>query len=901
MRSCSSGILGLALCAGSVLAAGAANAEVRTVSNAPVGIAAPEVAPTSNVVTARKQIGELNMGVVERATQSPEAAGPMRLATDLAYASTDAQGSALAQFITDVNRFGNRVLSPDCQPTSNCQSEGGTTANNMTAFRTAEDFVPAVSGSINQVCFQGIFFDLASEQACINQANNFNVNFFPIGANGAPDEGAVIDAFTTGVDATVTQFVTTDPLFAGRRIIRWEISLNRSVPVTAFECYALEIKHIPDGCSIFWEQSPQGNGRFFQVPSAGTFAPGTEGAGDFAVCFGIAIDLFAVDTCGFDCGFPPLNDECADAENDPSFALTVPGSVTADTLCATVSQAPAAPEYADGETPTQQPGVWYTLTATNSNPIEVTLSSGNVEPAFVVYCGGCEFLWPVTGAGQPDSATQGFTSISSVFTPNPGTQYLILVTSDLNRADDLVLDVVNVAGPGPDPVVCGPCELINSDLFDNANIIEENQEPCVDDGTGSVNNGCFEPVPTYIQVQDGDVVAGNIWSTPDFRDVDWFEISVPSAPAVVQLFVESQRDLIVQRIGPEFDNGQPPAAGCTGQFIRDENIARSCTPASLSFVATVPGTYYYRVLPSFFGGQPCGVANDYVAIVSVSDCQITPPGSAISDGEACGNNTVNPGCTGVAVGGTPGPSSPIAVGQTGFGSLYTFGTGSRDLDSWRFTATAAELDITVESEVPYIVILSDLSAGCFGPGLTFTGGACTTQTISIEGFSVGTEYELLITTAEFDGEGIFGDDNGAGFSCANGFNTYLISIGEPGAGGDACIGGAGVGWNNCSEQDAANCSANGGVPQGAGTSCPISNPCQADQTDPGFSGVADGVVNVSDLNFFLSEWANQTPRADITGPAFDGISDGVVNVSDLNFFLAAYISVQPGGSGTCAP
>ncbi|TVQ61455.1 MAG: hypothetical protein EA378_08770 [Phycisphaerales bacterium] len=873
-------------------------------SSAPVGIAAPDAVAQTSPVSARKQIGELNMQLVERAMSGEAPARPSRVMSDITFAGVDSEGTALSQFITDVNRFGTRVLSPDCQPTSNCQPEGGTTANNMTAFRTAEDFVPATNGSINEVCFQGIFFDLATEATCIAQTNNFIVNVFPIGANGAPDEANVLDSFTTGVDATVTQVVTTDPLFAGRQIIRWEISLSRSVPVTAFECYALEIKHIADGCSIFWEQSPQGNGRFFQTPEANQFQPGSEGTGDFAVCFGVAIDIFAADDCLVFCGFPPINDECTDAENDPSFALSVPDSVVADTLCATISQGPAAPEFADEVLPTTQPGVWYTLTATNNDPIELTLSSSSAEPAFVVYCGGCEFLWPVTGAGQPDNATQGFTTASTVFTPNVGTEYLILVTSDLNRADDLTLDVVNVAAPGPDPVVCGPCDLINSDLFDSANIIEENQEPCDDTGNGRVNGGCFQDGgPVHIQVQDGDVVAGNIWSTSEQRDSDWFEIDVPSAPAVVQFFVESQRDMIVERIGPSIDNGiELDAAGC-GQdlFIRDRNIARSCSPSSLSFVATVPGKYYYRVLPQIFGGQPCGTANDYVAVISVSDCEITPPGSAISDGEACGDNTVNPGCTGVAAGGTPGPSSPIAVGQTGFGSLYTFGTGSRDLDSWRFTATATDLDISVESEVPFIVILSDLSAGCFGPGLTFTGGACGQTTISIEGFDIGTEYEILITSAELDGEGIFGEQSGAGFTCANGFNTYLLSIAEPGAGGDACLGGIGSSWNQCTEQDAGDCSANGGVPQGAGTSCPVANPCQADQTGPAFDGIADGAVTTADLNFFLSEWTNLTPRADITGPAFDGIPDNVVTVADLNFFLAAFLSVQPGGSGTCAP
>ncbi len=66
--------------------------------------------------------------------------------------------------------------------------------------------------------------------------------------------------------------------------------------------------------------------------------------------------------------------------------------------------------------------------------------------------------------------------------------------------------------------------------------------------------------------------------------------------------------------------------------------------------------------------------------------------------------------------------------------------------------------------------------------------------------------------------------------------------------------------------------------------------CIADVTGPSMDGVPDCIINSSDLNYFMSEWANENPAADITGPELDGIPDGIVGVADLNYFLEAYIN-----------
>lgn len=65
--------------------------------------------------------------------------------------------------------------------------------------------------------------------------------------------------------------------------------------------------------------------------------------------------------------------------------------------------------------------------------------------------------------------------------------------------------------------------------------------------------------------------------------------------------------------------------------------------------------------------------------------------------------------------------------------------------------------------------------------------------------------------------------------------------------------------------------------------------CAADLTGPSLDGVPDGIVNTSDLNYYLSAWLAGMPVADMSGPALDGQPDGVVNTADLNYFLNLFL------------
>ena len=844
MRNCRTGILGLAICAGSILAAGAANADVRTQTGGQVDLTAVNAEKT-----AATKVGQN--------TVYPA----MRIEGETLYVDFG-DATEFSPFLVDPMRMINRQLSPNCQPAGNCQSEGGTTANNMSAFRTADDFVPTGT-TISSVCFQGIYLTVANFPICFPAGDTFNINFFPDTPGQAfPDESAPNASFrTTGIGGTaVTNKVTTGATFAGREVVQWTITLGTPVTVTAGDCWWLEIKHEPTpGCSVFWEQSPQGNGQFIQTPAANPFAPGQNGTGDMAVCFGTGINIVAADNCLFFCGFPPLNDECLDAENDPTFALSIPDSVVSDTVCGSVVDfAPAPPEYGEGILPTTQPGVWYTLTPATSDPIELTLSSATAEPALVVYCGGCEFLWPITGAGEPDNATQGFTSVSVTFTPNAGTEYLILVTSDLNSATDLTLDVV-LAGSGPDPIVCGPCDLINQDLYDNANIIEATgvgttAEPCDDTGNTRVNEGCSLTPAAFIQAGDGDVIAGTTWSTDTSRDIDWIEVDVPSAPAVVQVVLEGRRAMFLNRLwndGLDYAGNVIDCGAPIFRYLAESRISQPCAPVSVSIAVANPGKYYFQMGPAQFGGQPCGVANEYVAAVLVSSCTITPPSGAVLENEACGVTTVNPGCSGVAVGGTPGPSTAISVGQTGSGEIFA-NAGTRDLDSWQFVATATDLDIIVEAEFPWLMIVQDLTPGCFaGDGFTTTGFPCSPTTVSATGFVVGNTYEVILTIAEFDGEGIFSQN----FSCLTGLTAYNLTISD-----------------------------------GA-----VAEPCEEfDITDSSLApNSPDGQINAFDLSLYINLWLAGDPAADLTDASLQPNSpDGLVNAFDLSYYVNGWLAFQ---------
>ena len=68
--------------------------------------------------------------------------------------------------------------------------------------------------------------------------------------------------------------------------------------------------------------------------------------------------------------------------------------------------------------------------------------------------------------------------------------------------------------------------------------------------------------------------------------------------------------------------------------------------------------------------------------------------------------------------------------------------------------------------------------------------------------------------------------------------------------------------------------------------CSIADVTTTGQT----SGIADGIVDLSDFSYYLSLWANSEPSADITasGICIAGIPDGGVDLSDFSCYLSEW-------------
>jgi len=75
--------------------------------------------------------------------------------------------------------------------------------------------------------------------------------------------------------------------------------------------------------------------------------------------------------------------------------------------------------------------------------------------------------------------------------------------------------------------------------------------------------------------------------------------------------------------------------------------------------------------------------------------------------------------------------------------------------------------------------------------------------------------------------------------------------------------------------------------------CPIqTQPCPADLTGPALDGQPDGLVDASDLDFYIARWLSNDPAADLTGPALDNTPDGLVNAFDLNAYVNLWLDTQ---------
>jgi len=195
------------------------------------------------------------------------------------------------------------------QPPANCQNRDHADARTSDAvnFISADDFTPAASGSVTEICWWGTYFDGLSDCRGV-VPDNITVKYYA-DAGGMP--GALLATFSqTGGTLTVGGPVATGFLIAGL-VPEYEYTgTHAPVPVTAGQCYWVEITNNLQGvCFWFWEIADPGNNRMFQdgAPPNG-YDPGDLVNEDLSFCVNVGMGNVA------NCAPPPAgNDNCADA------------------------------------------------------------------------------------------------------------------------------------------------------------------------------------------------------------------------------------------------------------------------------------------------------------------------------------------------------------------------------------------------------------------------------------------------------------------------------------------------------------------------------------------------------------------------------------------------------------
>ncbi len=443
--------------------------------------------------------------------------------------------------------------------------------------------------------------------------------------------------------------------------------------------------------------------------------------------------------------------------------------------------------------------------------------------------------------------------------------------------------------------------------FGYGDVFEPSDSPAEAVQVGLITPG--SPV-TIGPVPSPNVNFGSLVSLDRTNDQDWFEFTTANASAVSVTLNPVGR---VYQSGQQAGNGSCPSGptidsralqdlafqvvasdGTTVLATVNETGAGSSESISDVFVGG-PGTFYVRVYSAggtsdtqlynmsvSVGNAECGndaACDDGDPCNGVEICidGICFPGEIVD----CNNNGIDDACD-IASGfsqdcnGNGIPDECDVLGQIysdQTGNLGELGGANSPTVTFSDTPEAdSTVTLTLEARGQFnspsnavIVLINNTPVG----NLLVNGGNCPTIP-DLETLQVDASIWNGARNSNGDVQVVLLVQGASGFAClADGFSR--LSVAYTGTPFSQDTNGNGI-PDECEELEP--------------TDCPF------DLTGPALDGVPDGVINVSDLNFYLSLWLNDDPAADFTGPSLDGIPDGVVNVSDLNFYIDGWLNNQ---------
>ncbi|MBN1825369.1 MAG: hypothetical protein JW958_03815 [Candidatus Eisenbacteria bacterium] len=266
-------------------------------------------------------------------------------------------------------------------------------------------------------------------------------------------------------------------------------------------------------------------------------------------------------------------------------------------------------EYCPWQDPVHMaPDVVYAYTPAGNVIVNASLCESQYDTKIYIY----ENSWT---SGSPyacndDACTNEYTDFASKLEAVPlysGNTYYFVVDGYGYSCGDYVIDITEWS----------ECVI---DCPNGA--LTEDEPVCYDEYVDVSNGGCnssppvFDPIscaaePIHLCGTSGTyIVTDPFWGDVDYRDTDWYEITLNETRTITYRATAQFPVLIFLLDG---------SGGCDDQEILESDSACPCDEAMVSRTLG-PGTYWLWIGPYFYSGVPCGA--EYEITIEGLECPV---------------------------------------------------------------------------------------------------------------------------------------------------------------------------------------------------------------------------------------------------------------------------------------